>query len=194
MELFSYKDVEVRPEAVNLIVAAFDMFPSIGQKYLVKHGILPSGTKAPQPARYIPLHLWLAALQEILNDVGPNALFKLGAHIIDNPYLPPDLSDIETRLREIDVAFHMSHRKGGKPMFNQLTKRTLEGIGNFSVNRSGTEKRILVRCDTPYPCPLEHGIVSGVATQVEARASIQHHDPSSCRMKGSLSCTYVVTW
>jgi hypothetical protein len=214
VELFSYKDVEVRPEAVTLFVAAFDMFPSIGQKYLVKHGIVPSrkspssppggvtppgGTNIgaavnPGSGPFIRLSSWLAALQEILADIGPNALFKLGEHIVDNPYLPPDLSDVEMRLRELDVAFHMSHRRGGKPMYNQITKNTLAGIGNFLVERPGREKLVYVRCDTPYPCPLEHGIVSGVVTQLEPRASIQHYDPGTCRMKASSRCTYIVKW
>ncbi len=191
----SYLDVEVRPEAVNLIVGAFEVFPSIGQKYLAKYGISSSGAaNIPASRPYIPLVSWLATFKSVLSEVGPNALFKVGAHIIRNPYLPPGLNEIEAGLRQLDIAYHQSHRKGGQPMFDPATKKMQEGIGHYRVERRGREKVIFVRCDTPYPCPLEHGIVSGVAIQIDPRAVVVHHEPTVCRLKGADTCSYLVTW
>jgi len=188
----SYADVEVRPEAVDLFVAAFDTFPSIGQRYLSKHGVVRSGASGSRS--YIPLPSWLGTFQAVLNEIGPNALFRIGQRIIKNPYLPANLTEMESALRHMDVAFHLSHRKGGQLMFDPVTRTMLEGIGHFAVDRIRDDKRILVRCDTPYPCPLEHGIVCGVAMQIEARVVVRHHDPAVCRMKGADHCTYIVTW
>lgn len=188
----SYEDVEVRPEAVEVFVSAFDTFPSIGQKYLSRHGLLASKPPANRP--FIPLPLWLGTFQAVLNDIGPNALYRIGIRIIKNPYLPPSLNEVESALRHIDIAFHMSHRKGGRAMFDPATRTMLEGIGHFAVERQGRAHRVFVRCDTPYPCPLEHGIVNGVAQHIEPRAVVAHHDPKVCRMKGSDHCTYVATW
>jgi hypothetical protein len=188
----SYVDVEVRPEAVELFVAAFETFPSIGQKYLSKYGVAKTGTSGNRA--YIPLNSWLSTFQAVLNEIGPNALFRVGERIIKNPYLPLNVGDVESALRHIDVAFHLSHRKAGHVMFDPLTRTMIEGIGHFAVDRRWEEKRALVRCDTPYPCPLEHGIVSGVAMQIEPRTVVRHYDPHVCRMRGSDRCTYIATW
>lgn len=188
----SYQDVEVRPEAVDVFVAAFDTFPSIGQKYLSRYGVAPVPPAGTRP--YIPLTSWLGTFQAVLNDIGPNALFRIGVRIIKNPYLPPSLNEVESALRHIDIAFHMSHRKGGRAMYEPATRTMLEGIGHFAVERPGPGNRVLVRCDTPYPCPLEHGIVSGVAAHIDPRAVVVHHEPHLCRMKGADRCTYLATW
>lgn len=188
----SYQDVEVRPEAVELFVAAFDTFPSIGQKYLSRYGVAQGSPPMSRP--YIPLAAWLSTFQAVLNDIGPNALFRIGARIIKNPHLPVNVHHLDAALRHLDIAFHMSHRKGGQVMFDPATKTMLEGIGHFTVERRGEEKRALVRSDTPYPCPLEHGIVSGVATQIDPRTVVRHHEPQVCRMKGGDRCTYIATW
>lgn len=191
---YHYQDVEVRPEAIQLFLEAFSIFPSIGQKYLVKHGILPPAPKTLPPGRYIPLTAWLDAFREIMNEVGPGALFRVGQHIIRNPHLPPNVHELEPLLRHIDIGFHLSHFKQGKPMFDVATKQFVEGIGHFMVERRRGDKAVIVRCDTPYPCPLEHGIVSGVTAKVEPRASIVHHEPRVCRMNGAERCSYLVRW
>lgn len=191
----AYSGVEVRPEAVDVLLAAFDMFPSMGQKYLGRYGLVQRTTTAPMASRsYIPLAAWLGTFEAVLKDIGPNALYKIGVKIIGNPYLPVSLSGVEAGLRHIDVAFHMSHRIGGKPMFDPRTSTMLEGIGHYAVTRHGKEKKALVRCDTPYPCPLEQGIVSGVAMQIEPRAVVVHGDRGRCRATGSKYCDYLVTW
>jgi hypothetical protein len=94
----------------------------------------------------------------------------------------------------MDVAYHMSHRKAGVQMFERRSGRMVEGIGHYSVQRVAGEKRITVECDTPYPCSLEHGMVTGVAGQVEPRAIVTHAASQPCRQRGSTRCVYVVSW
>jgi hypothetical protein len=181
---------------VNLFRAAFDVFPSLAPKYLRKlDQVLTEGTGRQMVARHaIPLKPWLSLFDAVLADIGPNALFKIGTAIIANPYLPATPNELEARLRYIDVAFHMSHRKAGQPMYAPNTGKMIEGIGHFAVERVEGRKKFLIRCDTPYPCSLEHGILNGIALQVEPRAVVAHDQPDVCRTKGGRSCTYSVSW
>lgn len=192
----TYPGVEVRPEVVGLFRAGFDLFPSLAPKYLRKLGLVPEEEGMPPGSlRTVPLDRWLSLFDAVLAEIGPNALFNLGARIIANPHLQrPAQADLESTLRHIDVAFHMSHRKDGQPMFDPGTGAMQEGIGHYRVQQGGSRKTLLIRCDTPYPCALEHGIVSGVAKQVEARAVVVHEHPHRCRSSGSPFCVYAVSW
>lgn len=192
----AHPDIEVRAGAITLFLSAFDAFPSLAQKYLVERGFAELGRdgKLVAARSYIPLDAWLATFDAVLADIGPNALFKIGQRIIGNPHFPVSVPNLEGALRTMDVAYHMSHRKAGAPMFDGNDGKMLEGIGHYTVQRAGKEKTITVECNTPYPCPLEHGMVTGVAGQVEPRAVVTHGDPQRCRQKSSGRCMYVVSW
>ena len=185
--------VEVRAGAVTLFVAAFDVFPSIAQKYLVQKGCATMLGGQIQPARtFIPLDTWLDTFDAVLADIGPNALFKIGQRITGNPHFPATITDLEGALRALDAAYHQSHRKDGQPMFDGA--KMMDGIGNFRIQREGRAKIIRVFSDTPYPCPLENGMVSGIAWLFDARAIVEHSSPDRCRTKGGDRCEYIVTW
>jgi hypothetical protein len=192
----NHPNIEVRAGAVHLFLAAFDVFPSLAQRYLVRRGFAETivGDKLQPTKGFLPLDAWLETFDAVLADIGPNALFKIGQRITGNPHFPGTVTDLESAFRVADQAYHMSHRKDGRPMFDAAKGKMLEGIGNYKVERDGKAKKILVECDTPYPCPLEHGMVSGIAWHFDARAIVAHEDPQRCRMKGSDRCRYVVTW
>lgn len=192
----SYPSIEVRSGAVHLFLAAFDVFPSLAQKYLVQRGFahaLP-GHKLQPTRHFIPLDAWLETFDAVLADIGPNALFKIGLRITGNPHFPGTITDMESAFRAADQAYHLSHRKDGQAMFDAVKNKMMEGIGHYRMHREGKEKKILVQCDTPYPCPLEHGMVSGIAWHFDSRAVAVHDDAHRCRMKGGDHCNYLVTW
>lgn len=191
----SYADIEVRADAMNLFIAAFDVFPSIAQKYLHQKGLVTvdANGKLKPGSAYIPLELWLKTFEAVQREIGPNALFKIGQHGVKNPNFPESVKDLEGALRQIDLAFHLSHRKGGVSMLDKVTGRMMEGIGHYLVHRTAGQKKILVHCDTPYPCLGELGLVSGIAALFEPRSVVTHGD-EQCRMKGGERCTYVVSW
>jgi hypothetical protein len=192
----SYQDIEVRADAMNLFIAAFELFPSIAHKYLHKRGLATVSTtsgKLQLEKSFIQLDVWLNIFEAVLNDIGPSALFRIGQHGVKNPNFPPSVKDIDSALREIDIAYHMSHRKGGVSMLDRMTGKMLEGIGHYAVIRESTQKRIELHSDTPYPCPAEHGLVSGIAALFEPR-SVVVHAPGRCRLAGGARCVYVVSW
>lgn len=93
-----------------------------------------------------------------------------------------------------DVAYHMNHRRNGQLMFNPATGVMLEGIGHYGYKREPGERKIISVCDNPYPCKLDHGILTTVARRFQLRALVTHDDTKPCRAKGGNDCTYVVTW
>jgi hypothetical protein len=192
----THPSIEVRAGAMNLFIAAFDVFPSLAQKYLVQRGFADaSGGRKLHPTRnFIPLDTWLETFDAVLADIGPNALFKIGQRITGNPHFPGTVTDLESALRTLEPAYYKSHRKDGRPMFDASKGTMLEGIGHYKVTREGKAKRICVESDTPYPCALENGMVSGIAWHFDGRAIVEHEDPQRCRSKDGQSCTYVVTW
>ena len=190
-----YPDIEVRAGAVNLFLAAFDVFPSLAQRYLISRGFarLNHDGKLRIEKSFIPLDLWLETFDAVMKDIGQTAIFQIGRNGVKNPHFPPSVQDIRSALQEIDMAYHLSHRKGGVSMLDRITGQMLEGIGHYVVRKGGTEERIEVHSDTPYPCPAEHGLVTGIAMLFEPRAVVTH-DPSQCRLHGGKRCLYVVSW
>src|ERR1700734_330435 len=168
--------IEVTMSGPKVVLAGFDLFPSVVQKPLLSHGVLHAGeTIESLPAdRWFPLEVWLAVHEAIYKEIGPNALFKLGTRILENPKFPPWIRDIDTALESIDVAYHRSHRKGGLLMYDQATATMVEGIGHYRARRVAAEQKIEVTSDTPYPCEADFGIVTGMANKFEAKARTVH--------------------
>lgn len=187
----TYPNIKVRAEALNLFVDAFKVFPSLADKYVGRLGIDREGK--PTGTEFIALDAWLRLFETVLADIGPNAVFQMGQRIIHNPNFSTATRKLEEALRQIDIAYHKSHRKNGVEMFNPASGLMLEGIGHYLVDLD-SQKKLAVTCDTPYPCPLEHGIVSGIATQFEPRAIVTHDKRDRCRMNGGTRCKYLVSW
>ncbi len=183
----TYPGIEVRAEVTKLFADAFSVFPSIATRYVDR-------LSKARSTGFIALDEWLRVFQDVFADIGPNALFQLGQREVSNPHFSAATRTLEEALRQIDVAYHKSHRKGGSPMFDAVSGKMQEGIGHYAVSRVAHHKRIHIVCDTPYPCPLEHGIVAGITGHFEPRAIVTHDLKSGCRMKGDARCTYTVSW
>jgi hypothetical protein len=187
--------IEANTTGVRVLMAGFDLFPSLVKKLLVEKGIVEKSAdgKFLLQERWFPLESWLAVYDAIYREIGPNVLFTLGTHILENPKFPAWVRDIDTALESIDIAYHKSHRRNGVIMYDQATSRMSEGIGHYKPRRTPGQQRIEVVCDNPYPCEVDHGIVTQMAKKFEPKARIEHA-PGSCRRKGGTQCTYVVTW
>lgn len=191
----TYPDIEVRAAATKLFAAAFGVFPSLADKYLGGFDFARDDTPSRGPKRgFIPLQAWLATFDRVLKDIGPNALFQIGQRVINNPHFHDGAKNLEDALRQVDVAYHKSHRKNGLMMFDTNTGRMLEGIGHYALSGERTKKVFIISSDTPYPCPFEQGIVSSIAAHFEPRAIVVHDAPDECRMKGAPRCAYLVRW
>jgi hypothetical protein len=186
--------IEVNGEAVGAVVDAFKQYPSVVQKYLIKHGLLSAKQGQIDRSAWYPLDSWLAAYQAIAKEVGLNSLYTIGRKIPENIVLPPHINDIRSSLSSMDIGYHLNHRKDGAAMFDPATGQTVEGIGHYTSTLSADESRGMVVCENPYPCELDRGIVTGFATRFEPTARVTHDNTAPCRKKGASSCTYVVSW
>jgi hypothetical protein len=187
--------IEVVGLGVEIWVEAFKLFPSVLLKRLVFHGIGSYQGREIVIDRnaWYPLENWLAAFQSISESMGPRAQFQTGQNVAQFVALPPNVTDIHSCLAATDISYHMSHRKNGVPMYDVATGQMLSGIGDYGYTPVPGERRILSRCDTPYPCDFDRGVLFGFALRFEKGVRIEHQ-PGPCRNDSSDSCTYAITW
>jgi hypothetical protein len=183
--------IEVSGVSLGAIIEGFKAFRSVAMKIMTAHGLSHNG--AVDTTRWYPLANWLRCLPAIAKEVGPNVLFDIGESVPRNAKFPDSIVDIDSAMRSNDIAYHMNHRKNGIMMFNPASGVMLDGIGHYGYERKGDEKKIIVRCDNPYPCKLDHGILTAMARRFQMRAAVAH-ESKECRSKGDDACTYVVTW
>src|SRR5688572_7792361 len=154
--------IDVYGSSLDAIVEAFKLFPSIALKRLVSHGIGTVNAKGEiviDREGWYPQASWLAAFEGFATTVGTRALFQIGQHVPKHAIFPPSITDIRSGVASIDVAYHMNHRKNGKPMFDPTTGQKTKGIGRYGM-ADGGELKIISTCETPYPCDFVRGILS----------------------------------
>ena len=181
-------DVEVNGQTVWSVVAAFAFDRRIPSRFLVEQGIGTLGEDGLvqlEADGWYSQAAWLRAFQKISEHIGANVLFAIGKRIPENAQFPEWAKDIETGVQSIDVAYHLNHRRHGKPM--------TEGIGHYGFERGGS-RRLLSRCENPYPCDFDLGILTAIARRFERTAYVAHVDEQRCRKHGAEACTYEVTW
>ena len=188
--------IEVYGSSVDAFVEAFKLFPSVALKRLATNGIGTVNAKGEitiDREAWYPQAGWLAAFEGIASTVGPRALFQIGQYVPKHAILPPSITEIRSGLASLDVAYHMNHRKDGRPMFDQATGRKAKGIGCYGMKDSGPRK-ITAFCENPYPCDFDRGVIAGFAVRFERTARVTHDDAAPCRKNGADSCTYHITW
>lgn len=186
--------IDVSGGAIGSIVDAFQQYPSIVTKYLLKYGLVTSKQGQIDRTAWYPLNKWLEAYQSISKDIGLNSLYTIGKKIPENIALPPQITDIRSVFAAMDISYHMNHRKDGVLMVDMATGQMLEGIGHYTCEFANGENKLSLKCENPYPCELDRGLIQSFATRFEAMARVAHDNNAPCRKKGAGSCTYMVTW
>lgn len=155
------------------------------------------GINNPAPGKWYPQQSWLDAFLVISEETGPFTLFNIGKKIPENAQFPPDINDIYKALAAVDVAYHMNHRIQNEILFNPQTGHMKEGIGHYGFERK-SENHIIMKCDNPYPCDFDRGIIEAMAQRFKPSSvffvKINHDNNAPCRKKGADSCTYHITW
>ena len=188
--------IEVYGANVGGFVDAFKLFPSVILKCLAKHGIGTMSGKNVEidRTRWYPQEGWLAAWEEIATSIGPRACYQIGRQVPKHAVFPPSVTDISSAIASLDVAYHMNHRKNGRPMFDLATGQKTKGIGNYGFEPVRGERRIKSVCENPYPCDFDRGLLAEVGSRFEPQVRVTHDDGAPCRSKGANSCTYMVSW
>jgi len=189
--------IEVNGQTVNAIVDGFRFLKELPSRILLEEGIGkpgPRGIVNIEPDAWYSQEGWLRAFERIAREMGRPNLFAIGLKIPENAKFPPTITDIDKAVASIDVAYHMNHRKHGTVMFDPSRGIMLEGIGHYGYEPRAGKPLIVSRCQNPYPCDFDRGILTAMARRFEKAARVTHVDEEPCRERGDESCTYHVTW
>jgi hypothetical protein len=173
---------------------AFGHYKSAASKLLLEHGMGkkgPDGLVEFDPNAWYPLDANLRCLAAI-GAQAESILHQAGKLIPKHFPFPPQINDVPSVLKTLDVAYHMNHRLRGVVMFDPATGKLLDGIGHYTAEL-GKPGEATVFCDNPYPCALDRGLLFGVIRRFAARATVDHVG-DACRAKGATACTYRVSW
>lgn len=169
-------DVEVNGQTVQAFVDGVpDAFERKTLDILASNGI-----ESPTSDDWYPQQAWLDAFAEIAETVGENTLSKIGEAIPRNAEWPPGVEGIVSGLESIDDAYHRNHRGGV--------------VGTYESERVD-DGMVHVRCDNPYPCAFDQGIIAEVTrefTDSGVPRVIEIGD--ECRDEDGDECVYEVTW
>src|SRR5262245_51676749 len=150
MGRMSLAGIEANSSGIKVLLSAFRIFPSILKRILVEKGIIEPGeddARALTRDRWFPLESWLAVHDVILKEIGPTALLSLGERLVEeNPNFPKGIKDVPSALYALDIAFHRSHRKLGRMMYDPATGNMLEGIGHYRSRVIPGEEKAEVTC------------------------------------------------
>jgi len=175
------RGVEVNGQTVLTIVeTAMGRF-SDAYRDRALSALAEEGITDPEPGEWYPQQAWLHAFETIAEELQPHVLDRLGEQLPHVAEWPNGHETVPDGLRSIDEAYRHNHR-GGE-------------IGSYRFERTD-DRAGDVRCRTPYPCPLDRGLVRGVAQQyapVDSFVFIEETG-STCRRDGDDACTYTVYW
>jgi hypothetical protein len=189
--------IEVNGLTVRAIVDGFRAFKQIPSRILMEEGIGccdAEGLSQVDPEGWYPQQAWLRVFERITKELRGSNLLAIGMRIPDNARFPRGVVEIHGAMASIDVAYHMNHRKEGLVMLDSATGAMAEGIGHYGYEPVPHERRIVSRCENPYPCEFDRGILTAMARRYESIADVTHDDREPCRRRGAESCTYHVTW
>jgi hypothetical protein len=189
--------IEVGGASLQAFVDGLSKYPSVAMKYLTQFGLVKGdagNVGQIDPDGWYSQDVWLAAYEAIAKEVGFNALYAIGAAIVEVTLLPKEVADIRAALMSLDIVYHLHHRKNGQILFKPDTGEALPGIGNYECQVLANEKCIVMVCDNPYPCDFDRGLITGLASRFQPQSSTRHDNDGPCRKKGAESCTYVVRW
>ena len=191
-----YSGIEVTGRSIPAALEAFGDFTVLAGQMLMANGVgVPDKTgfiRVDAEAWY-PLEGYLKTLQEAGAQFGEKMLRKLGGAQARHSVPPPNVVEITTMMQALDVGYHMNHRQHGRPMFDAVKGQMLEGIGHYHCHQLVGKRRALIRCDNPYPCKFDEGLLEAQARRFVPAAAVEH-EPGSCRSRGGQVCTYAITW
>jgi hypothetical protein len=163
---------------VLVLLDSFGAYRARGEKVIARY--LADGDKAIEPHGQYPLQKILYGLRDLSEQFGTGFLNRVGRHVFEHAHIPPGLDTLHAFLAATNQAYQMNHvNADGK-------------IGSYEwtqvSDRSGR-----MRCDNPYPCAFDEGLLLGIGTMFGVELKVVH-DESSCRRRDGDHCTYQLEW
>ena len=187
-------DIQVNGATIGSVIDGMESFGNLGLIILAEFGL---ADLEKSTSTWYSQELWLKAFNRIADVVGDEALFKIGQKIPENAEFPPNMKGIVNGLRSIDVAYHINHMnvKGEILYDDNRDPKMLSGIGNYIlVEDKVTDHSAIMRCQNPYPCDFDRGIILTIARKFASPQAEVTHMQGSCRKLGHDTCNYFVKW
>jgi len=87
----------------------------------------------------------------------------------------------------------MNHKNaGGQVLFDK--GKMYEGIGHYYFTKHENKNKTTIKCENPYFCDFDKGIVTTMALKFDLSAKITHDDGKGCRKKGDPACYFDIEW
>ncbi|MDY7229356.1 hypothetical protein [Hyalangium rubrum] len=191
-----FKDYQVLGANLQNIMGGFGSFTLIASKFLLEEGIGTADEMMMvqfKPDGWYPLDRFLRVFDRIHAEFGNFTLRQVGVHVPKNAVFPPQVTDLLSAFKTMDMGYYMNHGYKGQPLFNPDTGEMKEGIGHYKPTVGAVANRITVESTTSYPCPFEEGMVTALAQRFKPTAIVTH-DKSNCRSRNGSSCVYSVSW
>ena len=167
-------NVKINGKAIEPILKAF-MNEQLA-KSIIEQGL--ETTDFDVNKKY-PAENYIKSLNIIEERMGAAVLKKVGKLMMESAKWPPNVTDLESGLQSIDAAYRMNH-----------FPNTPAKIGSYVYSKI-KEGEYEILCDNPYPCGLDLGIITGVATAFSKKAYVSHK-AGTCRNKGENKCIYTI--
>jgi hypothetical protein len=164
--------------AIDAFLAAFGSYRSRGEKVILRH--LGVTELDPSPDAWFSQRAYLSAMKELQEQFGTAFLRKIGSLLFDNSPAAPEIDTIPAAMAIVQHLYATTHRNG-------------EGKNGSYVWMQTGERSGAMRCDAPYPCALDIGLLESLAGRCTPKGTVRHQD-GPCRHKGDDECTYVVEW
>ncbi|MFB6123254.1 MAG: hypothetical protein ABEJ78_07325 [Haloferacaceae archaeon] len=174
-------DVEVHGQTILTVVDDALARFSPAHRERAREVLAANGIEDPSPDEWYPQQAWLNTVEAIAEDLEPHILDRLGEQLPDAADWPTGLSGVGEGLRAIDRAYQRNHRGGD--------------IGSYRFERTD-DRAGEVRCENPYPCVFDRGLVRAAAQRyapVESFVFVEERG-DRCRREGDDVCTYTVFW
>jgi hypothetical protein len=185
--------IEVNGQTINSVLEGLYSIRFVLDKFFVEAGYPKAGEI--DPTQWYSQQQWLDIFRIISEKIGSKAMFKIGKKIPENAEFPPEIDNIEIALSSIDIAYHMNHRTNeGQILFDIKNGKMYEGIGHYWYKKIKNKNKIIMKCENPYDCDFDRGIITAMANKFNPTAKVVHDDSNECRKYGKNSCTYIVEW
>ena len=170
--------IEVEGRVISTLIASVEVVRPEVQRILAAHGI-----SAASPRPWYPLEDVLRCVADVQERVGLVTLRAVGQQVPRHTAYPPQLTTFPMALFHMNAAYQRNHRGPGN-------------IGGYHHEPVDGESARM-RCDNPYPCEFNQGVLEGLHARFAARGARRlriEHDPASCRTQGGSSCLYHLKW
>lgn len=128
-----------------------------------------------QPEEWYSQQKALNVVRNVEQALGEDTLYSIGYRIPYHAVFPDTMRDVESALRSINPAYHMSVR--GKNI----------GRYDFFLRKPGVFE---IECENPYPCSFDMGIVASLVDRFRgSRFYRVSHGNGPCRARGGAWCT-----